>query len=210
LSIMKSLVQLRAMLALAVIAFAGSATPVFAEIIYNVTNDLNNQNGWSLGGTITVSGPGTITDREGSAITAWDLTASKTGFESHRYSSGISGSVKEMQGSLNATSTTLSLRANSNLKFNSPDFTSFIEWENEKEFGPFVFQSQYVAGWNSEFLWYHVSNFLFSPIVEGAWTLGTVSAVPEIDPATGGSALSLIAGVLAMIEQRRRRAALVA
>ena len=36
------------------------------------------------------------------------------------------------------------------------------------------------------------------------------SAVPEIDPAMGANALSLIAGVLAMIEQRRRRAALVA
>jgi hypothetical protein len=31
------------------------------------------------------------------------------------------------------------------------------------------------------------------------------TSVPEIDPATGGSALSLVAGVLAMIEQRRRR-----
>ena len=53
----------------------------------------------------------------------------------------------------------------------------------------------------------------FSPtVVGGAWTLGTAapSAVPEIDPATGGSALSLVAGVLAMIEQRRRRAMLVA
>jgi hypothetical protein len=38
----------------------------------------------------------------------------------------------------------------------------------------------------------------------------TPSAVPEIDPATGSSALSLVAGVLAMIEQRRRRAMLVA
>ena len=38
----------------------------------------------------------------------------------------------------------------------------------------------------------------------------TSSAVPEIDPATGGSALSLVAGVLAMIEQRRRRATLAA
>ena len=37
-----------------------------------------------------------------------------------------------------------------------------------------------------------------------------VSGVPEIDPAMGGSALSLVAGVLAMIEQRRRRAMLVA
>jgi hypothetical protein len=36
------------------------------------------------------------------------------------------------------------------------------------------------------------------------------SAVPEIDPATGGSALSLITGVLAMIEQRHRRATRVA
>jgi len=35
-------------------------------------------------------------------------------------------------------------------------------------------------------------------------------AVPEIDPATGSSALSLVAGVLAIIEQRRRRANLVA
>jgi hypothetical protein len=34
--------------------------------------------------------------------------------------------------------------------------------------------------------------------------------VPEIDPATGASALSLIAGVVALIEQRRRRAKPVA
>ena len=34
---------------------------------------------------------------------------------------------------------------------------------------------------------------------------GGAPSVPEIDPATGGSALSLVAGVLAMIEQRRRR-----
>jgi len=49
---------------------------------------------------------------------------------------------------------------------------------------------------------------------ENGWKIGSVpatpSAVPEIDPATGGSALSLVAGVLAMIEQRRRRATLVA
>ncbi len=36
----------------------------------------------------------------------------------------------------------------------------------------------------------------------------TPSAVPEIEPATGSSDLSLVAGVLAMIEQRRRRATL--
>ena len=35
----------------------------------------------------------------------------------------------------------------------------------------------------------------------------TVQGVPEIDPATGSSAMTLIAGVLAMFEQRRRRGA---
>jgi hypothetical protein len=44
----------------------------------------------------------------------------------------------------------------------------------------------------------------------GGLSIATIAAVPEIDPVTGGSALSLVAGVLAMIEQRRRRAALVA
>ena len=34
-----------------------------------------------------------------------------------------------------------------------------------------------------------------------------IAAVPEIDPATGGSALTLSAGVLAMLERRRRGAA---
>ena len=35
----------------------------------------------------------------------------------------------------------------------------------------------------------------------------TVQGVPEIDPVTGSSAMTLIAGVLAMFEQRRRRGA---
>ena len=41
------------------------------------------------------------------------------------------------------------------------------------------------------------------------FTLNSAS-VPELDPATGSSVFSLVAGVLAMIEQRRRRATLVA
>jgi len=41
-------------------------------------------------------------------------------------------------------------------------------------------------------------------------TFSGATQIPEIDPATGSSALSLAAGVLAMIEQRRRRAAIVA
>jgi hypothetical protein len=46
--------------------------------------------------------------------------------------------------------------------------------------------------------------YMVSPVLTAS------AAVPEIDPAMGSSALSLVAGVLAMIEQRRRRAILVA
>jgi hypothetical protein len=34
---------------------------------------------------------------------------------------------------------------------------------------------------------------------------GATAPVPEIDPASAGSAASLVAGVLAIVEQRRRR-----
>jgi hypothetical protein len=37
------------------------------------------------------------------------------------------------------------------------------------------------------------------------WVIGTVAGVPEIDPATGMSAVSIAAGVLAMIDTRRRK-----
>ena len=55
-----------------------------------------------------------------------------------------------------------------------------------------------------------LSRRLFAVSPELIAGVGPVAPVPEIDPATGGSALSLVAGVLAMIEQRRRRAMLVA
>jgi len=42
--------------------------------------------------------------------------------------------------------------------------------------------------------------------ISGAFTIAAAPApVPEIDPATGSSALSLVAGVLALVEHRRRR-----
>lgn len=50
----------------------------------------------------------------------------------------------------------------------------------------------------------------YNESIRGTVETATLSAVPEIDPAMGSSALSLVAGVLAMIEQRRRRAMLVA
>ena len=56
----------------------------------------------------------------------------------------------------------------------------------------------------------YVSGSTIYAATTGGLSIATIAAVPEIDPATGSSALSLLAGVLAMIEQRRRRATLVA
>jgi len=66
----------------------------------------------------------------------------------------------------------------------------------------------YAGKINSSFVF---NSAIYIPSNNGVLTIGTAtSPVPEIDPAMGGSALSLVAGVLAMIEQRRRRAMLVA
>jgi len=48
-----------------------------------------------------------------------------------------------------------------------------------------------------------VETTLNTPILAGQTT--SPDPVPEIDPASAGSAMSLVAGVLAMVEQRRRR-----
>jgi hypothetical protein len=198
-----------AIAALAVFALAGAAAPSFAGITYNVTNYAAGQNGWSLAGTITTSRTGTITSA--SDITDWDLIASKESV-SRRWSNSTSTSSlpRYLGGTLNATSTTLSLAANSQFYFNEdPTNSDSIIWTNSRDYG-FYTDNSYSAYSTSGELWYSPD---FSPIVNGAFALGTrsaPSAVPEIDPAMGSSALSLVAGVLAMIEQRRRRATLVA
>jgi len=60
-------------------------------------------------------------------------------------------------------------------------------------------------GGNTRFGMAAVETTLNTPILAGQ-----TSAVPEIDPASAGSAMSLVAGVLAMVEQRRRRRAVPA
>ena len=195
-----------AIAALAAFALAGAATPSFAGITYNVTNYAAGQEGWSLAGTITTSRTGAITSA--SDITAWDLIAS---FESvsrqYKKSTSTANSPAFLSGTLNATPTTLSLATGSMLYFSQePTNSSTIVWDNQFYIGLTAYSANWVGVGT---MWYSGN---FSPIVDGAFTLGTAtpSAVPEIDPATGSSALSLVAGVLAMIEQRRRRATLVA
>ena len=189
-----------ALAALAVFALAGAATPSLAGITYNVTNYAAGQNGWTLAGTITTSRTGAITSA--SDITAWDFTVSKPSTASFQFKKGLAGHDGiALNGSLIASTGALNLEGSS-LNFLGSSFDNYISWYPE---GP-VYFAQIGAGQ----AWYSTN---FSPTIDGGgWTIGTAtpSAVPEIDPAMGGSALSLVAGVLAMIEQRRRRAMLVA
>jgi len=182
------------------------AAPASAEIVYNVTNDLGHQNDWSLAGTITVSAAGTYTDA--SAVTAWNLTATKDGSPSYLFANNAGDPSKFLGGTLEATSSKLLLHTNGNFSLysKSTPLYSYLFWQNARV-SFFGTNSKYRAAIEEDPLW---DTSAFSPVDGSAWVLGTTSAVPEIDPATGGSALSLVAGVLAMIEQRRRRATLVA
>ena len=184
------------------------AAPASAEIVYNVTNYELGQNGWKLAGTITVSAAGTYTDNV-SAITAWNLTATKEGSTSYLFANNAGDDpAKYLHGTLEATSSELLLNTNGNFSLFSKDNEPYssLGWSNAWDFGNGVI-TQYRAEILDAPLW---DTSAFSPVDGSAWVLGTTSAVPEIDPATGSSALSLVAGVLAMIEQRRRRAMLVA
>jgi len=115
-------------------------------------------------------------------------------------------------GTLEATASDLKLGGGSFLIFYAtlPDVgdenMSQLRWVNNGD------QSVYTGKWSGTDLWLSSADSAnaYSPSVDGVWTVasgGTPSPdpVPEIDPATGGSALSLVAGVLAMVEQRRRR-----
>ena len=182
------------------------AAPASAGITYNVTNYAAGQNDWSLNGTITLSGTGTFTSA--SAITAWDLTATKGGVN-HRYSNTTttSGSPVRLDGTLGATSTTLSLPTGSAFRFSEEATnSSYIRWANAfpSFFGT---DTSYSAGRiGGGTLWFSPN---FSPIAGSAWTLGTAtsSAVPEIDPAGIGSVLALVTGALGLLERRRLKMA---
>jgi len=162
------------------------AAPASAGITYSVTNDLGNQDGWKLAGTITVLEYGTTADD--SKITAWDLTASKD-LVNHRYNSG---SVY-LGGIMSADPTRLILPYGT-LEFIESATTQII-WYNGS--API-----YRAVWNDQTLW---DSGAFSPIVDGALVLGT--AVPEIDPAGIGSVLALVTGALGLLERRRLKTA---
>jgi hypothetical protein len=188
-----------------------SATPSLGSTIYQFTNSPSQQNGngavWDLSGTIEVSRTGLIGTAE---ILAYSWTIADQG-ASQSYSFSGTGADAVIGGSnpltaLTATESTLTLQNGNLLSLPSTSAPipgvsdGILYWQNNVNDG-----SAYQMYYSQTFFW-----FAGSPaslyVDSGNWVIGNSShTVPEIDPATGGSALSLVAGVLAMIEQRRRR-----
>ena len=181
-------------LALAVFAFAGTAAPSFGAIVYNVTNYAAGQNGWTLAGTITVSGAGTFTSASG--ITAWNITATN-GSTNYLFANDAGDPAIFLSGTLEATSSELLLNNNGYLSLTSKNtpLYSYLNWQNDWNPGFFTL-TQYKAAIEENALW---TTNTFSPVAGSAWTLGTAAAVPE------PSAMALLGlGAMSLFVRRRR------
>ncbi|RLS35825.1 MAG: hypothetical protein DWH79_01020 [Planctomycetota bacterium] len=193
-------------LILAASTLVASASSEATPIHYDITNATSVQNSWSLSGYIEVAATGNVT-----SLSSWNFTATKANnatvtFDSTSGSQSLQASIGSAY--LNATSSALYVPSRVSLAFNGgdPNFVS-LEWSNGY-YNISLYQARESAGTYND-LWVSSSY----PVTDSnGWEIGSVQSnpVPEIDPATGSSALSLVAGVLAMIEQRRRRATLVA
>ena len=188
-----------ALTALAASTLVVSATAQAGLIRYDITNATSVQGGYSLSGYVEVSATGTD-----ASLSSFNLTATKADNPTLTFSSGagdISGAVN-----LHATDSALYVPVGATLNIFKENFTRDLNWMNG-----YYTMTKYIAGDNMESFnfWYSET---FPVTDDNGWKIGSAqsAAVPEIDPAMGGSALSLVAGVLAMIEQRRRRAMLVA
>jgi len=188
------------------------ATPSLGSTIYQLTNSPSQQYGngavWDLSGTIEVSRTGLIGKDE---ILAYSWTIAAQG-ASQSYSFSGTGADAGIGGSnpltaLTATESTLTLQNGNLLSLTAPASTPIpglsdgnLYWQNNVNSG-----SAYEMYYSQTFFWFAGSP-ASSYVDSGNWVIGNSGhSVPEIDPASAGSALSLVAGVVAMIEQRRRR-----
>jgi len=191
-------------------ALVGACTPSFAGIVYTMTNASGIQDGWELSGTITASGTGT--GLGSSDITSWAWTVTK-GLDSYTFTSNDTGAGVNAYGLL-ATPTALIVPYTPEFSSDSLNYLDIVTRSGLDRVywgtggGVDGDLANYSAVSSPINFWYIQTknpDFFPSRTADG-WVVGTASApVPEIDPATGSSALSLVAGVLAMIEQRRRR-----
>ena len=192
-------------LILAALTLVMSAPAVLAEAVtYNWNNYTVGQSGWIISGSMTVSQLGTITQDKILSY-SWTATSGSTSFGgTGDWTSAPLATSGTGTAHLNATLTSLNLPDETSFSLYSNPYVGSLNWRNN-----LYLSSDYYAATSGGGPQFRSSTY--SPMEGSAWTIGTnaappaPSSVPEIDPATGGSAFSLVGGVLAMIEQRRRR-----
>jgi len=226
---MKSIVRSWALVALAVLASAGSATPSFAELVYTIDGGSN----WLMSGTLNgvafsnatflvtaTADPATVQSGTFSGlpvnslgvIPTLSLASAGTQFASVTLQDTNGGSWFVESLDLNSSFPGLGNNVftlssgNSGWGVSSPaSFNSLQSVVSYSGDGSAATTSAVGAPYNTSGGLLTLTGTTGS--VSGATFSITAAAVPEIDPATGSSALSLVAGVLAMVEQRRRRGA---
>lgn len=188
--------------AVAVLTLVVSATAQAGLIRYDITNATSVQGGYALSGYVEVSATG-----NNASPSSFNLIASKADNPTLTFSS-LGGAGLSAENWI-ATDSALYLPVGGSIQVVNASFLYRLWWRNDW-YGQTYYDAEllnipYSKFWNSE---------TFPVSDSNGWKIGSVtdspSAVPEIDPATGGSAISLVAGVLAMIEQQRRRRATLA
>ena len=194
----QSIARFATIVAVIAIAFAFPPGAPAAPITYDLVNVPADQNGWTVSGHLTTTGAtGTLA---ASDVTSWDFTLTK-GLTSY----AATGSAPSNISNILATSDAIIVQ---NLPVTGLTLTKGVTSLSWTRLTP---SFEYYSATQSFNLWQAFSPS-YSVDSAGGWIIATAppSGVPEIDPATGSSALSLVAGVLAVIEQRRRRATPVA
>jgi len=226
---MKSIVRSWALVALGVLASAGSATPSFAELVYAIDGGSN----WLMSGTLNgvafsnatflvtaTADPATVQSGTFSGlpvnslgvIPTLSLASAGVQFASVTLQNTNGGSwfveSLDLNSSFPGLGNNVFTLSSGNSGWGVSSLASFNRLQSVVSYsgdGSAATTSAVGAPYNTSGGLLTLTGTTSS--VSGATFSITAAAVPEIDPATGGSALSLVAGVLAMIEQRRRRGA---
>ena len=171
-----------------------SAYSEAATIRYDVTNALSVQNGYSLSGYFEVSGTGNVT-----SFLSFSLTATKPDNPTFTLDSG-SGAIAYTVDGVTATDSALYLADYiGNLNVFTSDYSGYMQWRHEGAAGFDLYIAQ-----QGDTFWQSDS----FPVTDGNnWQIGSVQAVPEIDPNSLGSVLALLLGSLGLLERRRLKAA---
>jgi len=180
-----------AIAALAAFVLAGTAAPSFAGIIYNVTNATTVQDGYSLSGSIEVSGTGSVT-----SFSSYNFTATKAGNPTLTFDSG-SGFPPFVTGVMIATDSALYLPSGSALGFEGINNTGVMNFHNNfggsRLYNATLDFGDYTA-WSS-------SSYPNTDV--NGWQIGSVQAVPE--PSTYCMALAgLACGGYSVLRRRKR------